>query len=46
HRVIAADGSLQGFAGGLDRKRWLLDHERSAFPASDALFGSCQETPA
>ncbi|MBK9385049.1 MAG: methylated-DNA--[protein]-cysteine S-methyltransferase [Planctomycetes bacterium] len=27
HRVIAADGSLSGFAGGLARKRWLLDHE-------------------
>jgi len=28
HRVIAADGSLGGYGGGLDRKRWLLDHER------------------
>lgn len=28
HRVIGADGSLTGFAGGLARKRWLLDHER------------------
>ena len=27
HRVIGADGSLTGFGGGLDRKRWLLDHE-------------------
>lgn len=27
HRVIAADGSLGGFASGLDRKRWLLRHE-------------------
>lgn len=27
HRVIGADGSLVGFGGGLDRKRWLLDHE-------------------
>ena len=27
HRVIAADGSLGGYAGGLERKRWLLDHE-------------------
>jgi methylated-DNA-[protein]-cysteine S-methyltransferase len=27
HRVIGADGSLTGYAGGLDRKRWLLDHE-------------------
>jgi methylated-DNA-[protein]-cysteine S-methyltransferase len=29
HRVIGADGSLTGFGGGLDAKRWLLDHERS-----------------
>jgi len=27
HRVIAADGTLHGYGGGLDRKRWLLDHE-------------------
>ena len=27
HRVIGADGSLTGYGGGLDRKRWLLDHE-------------------
>ena len=27
HRVIAADGSLAGYGGGLDRKRWLLAHE-------------------
>jgi methylated-DNA-[protein]-cysteine S-methyltransferase len=27
HRVIGADGSLTGFGGGIERKRWLLDHE-------------------
>jgi methylated-DNA-[protein]-cysteine S-methyltransferase len=27
HRVIGADGGLVGYGGGLDRKRWLLDHE-------------------
>ena len=27
HRVIGADGSLTGYGGGLDRKRFLLDHE-------------------
>jgi methylated-DNA-[protein]-cysteine S-methyltransferase len=27
HRVIAADGALQGYAYGLERKRWLLKHE-------------------
>ena len=28
HRVIGANGSLTGYAGGMDRKRFLLDHER------------------
>jgi O-6-methylguanine DNA methyltransferase len=28
HRVIGSSGSLTGYGGGLDRKRWLLDHER------------------
>lgn len=28
HRVIAADGSLGGYGGGLFRKKWLLDHEQ------------------
>ena len=27
HRVIGKDGSLTGYGGGLDRKRWLLRHE-------------------
>jgi methylated-DNA-[protein]-cysteine S-methyltransferase len=27
HRVIGADATLTGYAGGLDRKRWLLQHE-------------------
>jgi methylated-DNA-[protein]-cysteine S-methyltransferase len=27
HRVVAADGSLTGYGGGLDAKRWLLEHE-------------------
>jgi methylated-DNA-[protein]-cysteine S-methyltransferase len=27
HRVIGADGSLTGYDGGLDRKKWLLSHE-------------------
>jgi methylated-DNA-[protein]-cysteine S-methyltransferase len=30
HRVIGADGSLTGFGGGIERKRWLLDHETRA----------------
>jgi methylated-DNA-[protein]-cysteine S-methyltransferase len=28
HRVIGASGSLTGYGGGLERKTWLLDHER------------------
>jgi methylated-DNA-[protein]-cysteine S-methyltransferase len=34
HRVIGADGSLTGFGGGIERKRWLIDHE-SAVRLSD-----------
>jgi methylated-DNA-[protein]-cysteine S-methyltransferase len=36
HRVVGADGSLTGDAGGLDRKRWLLDHEATV---SGAMLG-------
>ena len=32
HRVVGSDGALRGYAGGLHRKKWLLDHEN----------GSCQ----
>jgi len=28
HRVIGTDGSLTGYAGGLWRKKWLLEHEK------------------
>lgn len=27
HRVVGASGSLTGYAGGLERKKWLLNHE-------------------
>lgn len=30
HRVVGTNGSLTGFAGGLDAKAWLLNHERAA----------------
>lgn len=30
HRVIGAGGQLTGYAGGLERKRWLLEHELAA----------------
>ena len=32
HRVVGADGSLTGYGGGLERKRWLLDLERRTAP--------------
>ena len=31
HRVIGADGSLTGYGGGIERKRWLLTHEGAVF---------------
>lgn len=31
HRVISAQGTLTGYAGGLDTKRWLLRHEQATF---------------
>ncbi len=39
HRVLGADGSLTGFGGGLERKRWLLMHEGHPFPTQASLFG-------
>jgi methylated-DNA-[protein]-cysteine S-methyltransferase len=36
HRVIAKDGKLKGYAGGIHRKKWLLEHE-------EALPGSSRE---
>jgi methylated-DNA-[protein]-cysteine S-methyltransferase len=35
HRVIGANGALVGYAGGVERKRWLLAHERAGL-SSDA----------
>lgn len=42
HRVIGANGSLTGYGGGMERKRWLLEHERpvapsTAQPATDGM---------
>ena len=31
HRVVATNGKLTGYAGGIDRKQWLLAHERGLF---------------
>jgi len=39
HRVVGADGALTGYAGGLHRKQWLLDHEHARHAtAQRALF--------
>ncbi|MDL4816666.1 methylated-DNA--[protein]-cysteine S-methyltransferase [Actinomadura opuntiae] len=38
HRVVGSTGSLTGYGGGLDRKRYLLDFERSTRGAGLALF--------
>jgi methylated-DNA-[protein]-cysteine S-methyltransferase len=32
HRVIHADGSISGYGGGVDRKKWLLRHEANNLP--------------
>ncbi|MDT0689671.1 methylated-DNA--[protein]-cysteine S-methyltransferase [Salegentibacter sp. F188] len=36
HRVIGSNGSLTGYAGGLHRKKWLLEHENPS--AQQSLF--------
>jgi AraC family transcriptional regulator of adaptative response/methylated-DNA-[protein]-cysteine methyltransferase len=40
HRVIGSDGKLVGYGGGLERKKWLLNHERkhSGKPSELELF--------
>lgn len=43
HRVVRSDGSLCGYGGGVDRKQWLLDHERAHAGderADDGLFAA------
>ena len=46
HRVIGADGSLTGFGGGLDVKRWLLEHESGAPDLPFAEDFRSRRTPA
>jgi methylated-DNA-[protein]-cysteine S-methyltransferase len=36
HRVIGANGSLTGYGGGVERKRWLLAHEGGSFAGAHA----------
>jgi methylated-DNA-[protein]-cysteine S-methyltransferase len=38
HRVIGSDRSLTGYAGGLWRKKWLLDHEAKFYSGVQHLF--------
>ncbi len=38
HRVIGTNQSLVGYAGGLQRKRWLLEHENKIANGLQTLF--------
>ncbi len=38
HRIIGSNGSLTGYAGGLWRKKWLLDHEAKFLNGTQKLF--------
>lgn len=38
HRVIGTNGKLTGYAGGIDKKRWLLHHEMQFSNLSNLLF--------
>lgn len=39
HRIIGSDGSLTGYGGGLDRKKWLLEFEKKQVNCpKDSLF--------
>ena len=38
HRIIGLNGKLTGYAGGLDRKKWLLNHELQLTGYPDMLF--------
>lgn len=35
HRVVGSKGELTGFGGGIERKRWLLEHEGALMPLGD-----------
>ncbi|MBI1780542.1 MAG: MGMT family protein, partial [Sphingobacteriales bacterium] len=38
HRVIGSNGELTGYAGGLWRKKWLLEHEMKIAHGVQTLF--------
>jgi methylated-DNA-[protein]-cysteine S-methyltransferase len=41
HRVVGSSASLTGYAGGLERKRWLLRHEHAYFFAGEKKRAGC-----
>jgi methylated-DNA-[protein]-cysteine S-methyltransferase len=45
HRVIGSNGSLTGYGGGMERKRWLLEHEGARTPsiAQFAMVGEASD---
>jgi methylated-DNA-[protein]-cysteine S-methyltransferase len=45
HRVVASDGQLHGYAGGLQRKAWLLAHEARHAPAALVAWGAKAAPP-
>ncbi|MEP6652718.1 MAG: methylated-DNA--[protein]-cysteine S-methyltransferase [Myxococcales bacterium] len=50
HRVIGANGTLTGYGGGIERKRWLLAHERvhlaaTAVPEAVCRMPASRSTP-
>jgi len=45
HRVIGSNGSLTGYGGGIERKRWLLEHENKHRPAHLPLKLTSPPTP-
>ncbi len=44
HRVIGSNGTLTGYAGGLDRKAWLLTHENVEFKQQTAINFNSEDT--
>lgn len=40
HRVIGANGTLTGYGGGIERKKWLLEHETRFCHTADVDLGS------
>ena len=45
HRVVGANGDLTGFGGGIDRKRWLLEHEGALLRLGALCLALCFATP-